>query len=86
MRSSFLRTAVLAAVALPLAFSACTTLGPDDRALLEQSVSAAEAARADAQKAAASAERSARAAEAAAASAKQAAEKADRIHRQSLRK
>lgn len=86
MRSSFLRTAAMAAVALPLAFSACTTLGPDDRALLEQSVSTAEKARADAQKAAAAAERAAGAAEASAAAAKQAAEKADRIYRQSLRK
>ena len=56
MRSSFLQSAALAAVALPLAFSACTTLGPDDQATPEQRVGAAAAAKADAQKATTDAE------------------------------
>ena len=86
MRSSLMRAVALAAVALPLALPACTTLGPDDKALLEQSVSAAEAAKTAARAAQADAERAAKAAGEAAAAAKLAAEKADRIHRQSLRK
>jgi hypothetical protein len=86
MRSSLMRAAVLAAVALPLALPACTTLGPDDKGQLDQSVSAAEAARSAALAAQAAAERAAKAAEESAAAAKLAAEKADRIHRASLRK
>jgi hypothetical protein len=81
-----MHAAVLVAIALPLALPACTTLGPDDKALLDQSVSEAEAAKAAAQAAQAAAERAARAAEESAAAAKLAAEKADRIHRQSMRK
>lgn len=86
MRTSLIRAATLAAIALPLALTACTTLGPDDKAQLDQSVSAAESAKAAAQAAQAAAERAAKAAEESAAAAKLAAEKADRIHRQSLRK